>query len=214
MARTLIHYNKELENLVAAKTEELNDKMQLLEEANLKLELIASQDGLTGISNRRHFNEALANEWRRALRNKTKLSLIIADIDSFKLYNDNYGHLNGDKCLKKIANELYKIARRPGDTAARYGGEEFVLLLPETAQDKAMFLAQKLQNNICKLNIPHNHSKVARFITLSFGIATMVPNKQASPDDLIESADQALYRAKEEGRNQIIVFNNEYKSHN
>jgi diguanylate cyclase (GGDEF)-like protein len=165
---------------------------------------LSTIDGLTGIANRRKFDESIEMEWRRARRNQTKLSLIMMDIDFFKAYNDNYGHLAGDECLRKLACETNKICRRPGDLFARYGGEEFVMLLPESDSKGVALLAQSVQEKIRLIKIPHAYSQVADHITVSMGVTTMIPADHQTHFDLINSADKLLYEAKRNGRNQSI----------
>lgn len=167
------------------------------------LKELSSLDGLTGIANRRKFDEWLGSEWRRARRSQTSIALIMADIDYFKPYNDHYGHLAGDDCLKKIAEILKEIARRPADLPARYGGEEFALLLPETDAAGVMHVAERLQHRMKIANIPHEFSDIAPRVTLSMGISATVPSDSRSSQQLIESADKCLYAAKKNGRNRI-----------
>lgn len=176
-----------------------------LEEANQKLQLLSSMDELTGIANRRQFNQALDKEWRRALRDNKPLSLIMLDIDCFKLYNDNYGHLAGDDCLKQVAYVLNTQARRPGDLVARYGGEEFAIVLPDTHPESAAQYAHRVRTAIDTLHIPHEYSTTAKHITISMGVATVIPNNKMTPDNLIKLSDDALYQSKQEGRNRITV---------
>lgn len=174
-----------------------------LEAANELLRKQSSLDGLTGIANRRHFDECCEVEWKRAQREGKPLSLIMADIDVFKLYNDNYGHLAGDECLKKIALQLQRNAKRPGDLAARYGGEEFIIILPKTNLQGALAVAREIHTAVNGLAIPHAYSPVSNNVTVSLGVATAVPARGNCHQELIKAADQALYRAKQNGRNQI-----------
>jgi diguanylate cyclase (GGDEF)-like protein len=167
------------------------------------LKALSTIDGLTGISNRRHFDEVLKNEWRRARRCLNSVSLLMMDIDFFKAYNDNYGHLAGDDCLRRLAKGLTEVLRRPADLVARYGGEEFALLLPETGRDGAAHMADRIQKKTKYLNIPHAYSQVADHVTLSIGAATMVPADSTTPSDLISNADALLYEAKNAGRNRV-----------
>lgn len=174
------------------------------------LEDLSTLDGLTGIPNRRKFDNSLDNEWKRAVRDSYPLSLIMIDIDYFKLFNDNYGHGAGDECLKKVANELSLTAKRPADFVARYGGEEFSSILPNTSIDNAKAFAELLRSNIEKLNIPHDYSPIDNRVTISLGCATVIPTINKSHDLLIKSADDALYKAKSDGRNNsksIEIFN-------
>ncbi len=176
-----------------------------LDSANQELKRLSSSDGLTGIPNRRYFDETLDREWRRAKRNGTEISLLMCDVDFFKKYNDAYGHQAGDDCLKEVATTLCQSLERGGDTAARYGGEEFAVILPDTGLGGTLFVAEKARLMIHKLNIPHSGSNHGR-VTLSIGIAGMVPNEEDPPQTLIEAADRALYRAKSEGRDRVCKF--------
>ena len=166
---------------------------------------LSTTDGLTGIENRRMFDGAIQSEWSRAKRYKKPISLILCDIDFFKRFNDHYGHQAGDKCLQNIATVLKEHARRGGDIAARYGGEEFAVIMPDTDEDNAEQLATQMHDAISKLKIPHEASKISDIVTVSFGVASVVPERGQLPDKLIKYADIALYKAKTLGRNQIIV---------
>jgi diguanylate cyclase (GGDEF)-like protein len=177
---------------------------QQLEAANQKLQELASIDGLTQIPNRRSFDEVLEREWQRLERERAPLSLILCDIDFFKNYNDTYGHQSGDECLKEVAQILYQVAQRPGDLVARYGGEEFVIILPHTQAEGAVKVAEAIRQEIKSLNIPHSQSKIADCITVSSGVSTVVPHPNYSPSDLIVAADEALYKAKQQGRDCVI----------
>ena len=177
---------------------------QELKKVNEKLKMLSVIDGLTQIPNRRRFDEYLESEWKRHYRDKDQISVILSDIDFFKLYNDNYGHQAGDDCLKKVAQAIQDSAHRSADLAARYGGEEFVLVLPRTDAGGAMAVAEKVRINVMNLEIAHEKSKVNDYVTLSLGVATMVPGKDNFAEDLVALSDQALYEAKENGRNQSI----------
>ncbi len=166
------------------------------------LQSIADRDGLTMIPNRRRFDEFLDLEWRRCLRERTPLACIMIDIDWFKQYNDCYGHLQGDECLKQIAQAICKTVRRPTDLAARYGGEEFAVVLGNTEVQQAIQIAEKMCVTIEELQIPHNASEISPAVTISLGVASMIPDARASPEDLINAADKRLYGAKNAGRNQ------------
>ena len=174
-----------------------------LEELNMQLLKLANIDGLTGLVNRRHFNERLADEWMRALRTRHPLTLIMFDVDLFKLYNDKFGHLDGDECLKRIALVAQEISSRPADTVARYGGEEFIILLPETDPSGALKVAEKLRVGIEKLHLPNPDSTVSPYVTISLGVTTIVPAADSAPDDCVKLVDEALYRAKNAGRNRV-----------
>ncbi len=170
-----------------------------------RLKDLVDIDALTGISNRRHFDQVLDAEWRRAKRRQYPLSLLMVDIDFFKAYNDNMGHVRGDECLKEVAQGLSNYARRPGDLVARYGGEEFGVILPALAIDEAQAAAEALCKRVQDLAIPHPDSKVAKVVTVSIGVAVQIPNKRNEKSDLIKLADDALYFAKKHGRNRVEV---------
>ncbi|WP_045214677.1 diguanylate cyclase [Desulfonatronovibrio magnus] len=167
------------------------------------LENISMKDGLTGVANRRRLDEYLDQEWRRSKRQKEHISLLMLDIDHFKLYNDNYGHSAGDECLKKIATTIESSLSRPADLAARFGGEEFACVLPETDLDGAKNIAEKIHKNIFDLAIPHEYSPVSSIITMSIGIAATIPKNGLSVENFIQNADKMLYEAKRSGRNSI-----------
>jgi len=176
-----------------------------LEESNVQLQRLTCLDGLTGIANRRRFDEFLQKEWLRAVRAKAGISIVLVDIDSFKLYNDNYGHQKGDECLSRVAHALSTSLNRPTDLAARYGGEEFVVVLPDTLHNGASLLSENLRANVESLKIAHAYSNVSEYVTISLGVACMRPTAQQTAKYLIELADQALYRAKSEGRNRVVI---------
>lgn len=172
-----------------------------LEVANQKLLNQANTDELTQLSNRRRFENCLDQEWRRLRRENQPLSIILCDVDHFKLYNDTYGHQAGDDCLKAVAQSIKQAIKRPADEAARYGGEEFVLILPNTPLAGAKHVAEQVRKNIQALHLPHKSSKTSDCVTISLGIACCIPNPSSSMDELIQKADMALYQAKEGGRN-------------
>jgi len=180
-----------------------------LKEANERLELLSVSDGLTGVANRRCFDQTIKREWTRLQRTKDFLSLIMCDVDFFKLFNDTYGHQNGDDCLKSVAKTLQANARRGADCVARYGGEEFAVILPVTGKKSAIHVAEKVRQTMEKMAIAHSKSSVAPCVTLSLGVATVVPDKQVTPDSLIKCADNALYLAKSSGRNRVVVWENQ-----
>jgi diguanylate cyclase (GGDEF)-like protein len=182
---------------------ELVDLNKALQSANEQLKKLSSLDGLTGISNRRCFDERLEKEWSRERRSMAPISLIFLDIDYFKLYNDTYGHLDGDECLISVAKILDKTLHRPADSLARYGGEEFVAILPETSEEGAIKIAEDLRSAVELMTLPHEKSKVVGHVTVSLGVATMVPSEGFKAIDLIDAADKALYLAKEAGRNRV-----------
>ena len=175
-----------------------------LQSAYRAMESLVVVDALTGISNRRRFDEALATEWRRALREGDKLSLLLIDADHFKRYNDTYGHVRGDSCLKQIAEAALDIVLRPGDLVARYGGEEFAVVLPGTDEIGAKAVAEDICQAVRNRRLPHE-GNAPGIVTVSVGVATIIPVRGKTPQDLIESADQALYRAKGRGRNRVVV---------
>jgi diguanylate cyclase (GGDEF)-like protein len=181
----------------------LNTLNAELQEHKEILSRMSYVDGLTSIANRRRFDECLESEWKRALRAGSSLALIILDLDYFKQFNDHYGHGAGDECLIQVAQALDSSVKRPGDLVARFGGEEFAVLLPETDYDGAFRVASKLQKNIEHLAIKHEYSAVAQFVTVSIGVALIVPGAEHSLQQLIEEADKQLYAAKRAGRNQI-----------
>ena len=167
------------------------------------LEALALLDGLTNIPNRRRFDQALEIEWKRAQRNGLPVGLMMADIDFFKQYNDHYGHGAGDVCLKKVAAALADSADRPADIAARYGGEEFIALLPETDAKGAGLIAERFRTMTEAMQIPHAHSTVSAWVTVSVGFAAALPGEDTSAEELLRHVDRLLYRAKEAGRNRI-----------
>ena len=177
-----------------------------LEIANRELEQLATIDGLTHVYNRRQFDSVFQSEWQRLCREEQPLSLILCDVDHFKAYNDTYGHQAGDQCLQRVAQAIARVAKRPADCVARYGGEEFVVLLPHTDLSGAFHVAETIRTEVEELNIPHRNSSVGHHVSLSLGVACLVPNEDAPPSYLIESADQALYSAKDLGRNRVTAY--------
>ncbi|MCP3871669.1 MAG: diguanylate cyclase [Desulfobacteraceae bacterium] len=180
-----------------------------LKKVNKKLKMLSVKDGLTQIPNRRKFDEYLKSEWENHYREKTPISLILSDIDFFKLYNDKYGHQGGDDCLIKVAQAIKGCPHRASDLTARYGGEEFAVILPCTDSDGAMVVAEKVRTHVKNLEILHEESKVNDHVTLSLGVATMIPGEDNTLENLIGLADKALYEAKENGRNQCIRKNSD-----
>jgi len=174
-----------------------------LREKTKQLELFANYDGLTQVANRRYFDEFLDREWRRCIRSQQCLSLIMLDIDYFKIYNDTYGHLQGDEALKKVSAVIKGISKRGSDLSARYGGEEFVIVLGNTPAYAAQQLAEKLCADIHALHIPHSGSQISEYITVSLGVASIIPAIEIENSELIKLADKQLYSAKEAGRNQV-----------
>jgi len=197
-----IDFLQHLANQVAIAIEQ-SQLYRKLAIANQKLQQLATTDGLTGIANRRQFDRVLSLEWRRLAREELPLSLIMFDIDFFKLYNEFYGHLGGDDCLRQVAGAIASATNRAGDLTARYGGEEFALVLPNTSAEGANAVAQKICDGIASLKLPHARSSIGPYVTLSCGIATAIPSARESPNALIRSADSALFKAKTEGKNRI-----------
>ncbi|MEG3894924.1 MULTISPECIES: diguanylate cyclase domain-containing protein [unclassified Microcoleus] len=204
--RILYEQEKRQSEELAQNNLDLEQAKLELETANRELQRIASVDGLTKIANRRCFDKTMESEWRRLAREKQPLSLILCDIDFFKLYNDTYGHQGGDECLKAVAEILARNARRGGDVAARYGGEEFAVILPQTDARGAMQVAEFIRTDLKAAGIFHAASKVSEFVTLSIGVANAVPAAGLSIEGLIGEADRALYRAKLEGRDRIVCL--------
>lgn len=167
------------------------------------LDNISKIDGLTGIPNRRRFDEYIDLQWQNSQRSGSSLSVIMIDVDHFKAYNDFYGHGGGDKCLKKIAKTLFETIKRPNDLIARYGGEEFVCLLPATELEGAISIAETMRKNIISQSIPHEKSPVADYVTISLGVSSINPIKESTPSILLETADKALYEAKNNNRNCV-----------
>jgi diguanylate cyclase (GGDEF)-like protein/PAS domain S-box-containing protein len=176
-----------------------------LEKANQELHRLSIIDGLTQIANRRRFDECLNLEWARMAREKTPLSFIICDVDFFKLYNDHYGHLLGDDCLRSVAKAIDQSTRRPSDLAARYGGEEFAVLLPNTDTEGAFFVAESIRKKVQALLIDHAVSPIHPCVTLSLGVSSVIPDYDNNPQMLLEASDSALYDAKREGRNRVCA---------
>ncbi|MDO8948568.1 MAG: diguanylate cyclase [Desulfocapsaceae bacterium] len=176
---------------------------EALEKSNLKLEALSNTDGLTGIANRRRFDELLVKEYTRHARSGSELSLILLDIDYFKLFNDCYGHINGDKCLQQIARVMSGCVSRPADLAARYGGEEFICILPETDSSSAVAIAEEIRRGIMAMAIPHKESKIADCVTASMGVVTVQCTPGGSVVDIVNQVDKQLYLAKSSGRNRV-----------
>jgi diguanylate cyclase (GGDEF)-like protein len=192
-----------------ARERELEALTDELAKANYELQLLSSRDGLTGLANRHAGRDFLSREWLRAIREKSEFSVIMLDIDCFKLFNDTYGHLEGDECLRGIAAALRRGLRRPSDLLVRYGGEEFMALLPDTGTDGAFAVAGAMQAEVAALAMPHRSSLVAPHVTVSMGVASMVPTEDSLVELLIAAADRALYRAKQQGRNRVCLAGDE-----
>lgn len=175
-----------------------------LEQHQKHLEELATHDGLTGLNNRRSFDDFLDREWKRSIREKSNMSLIMIDIDYFKKFNDTYGHQAGDDCLKKVSTVLSESLLRPSDLIARYGGEEFVVVLPGTDEEGSVKLAETLRGRVEELRIEHSQSDVGNHVTISLGLVTVIPSSKLSPELIIKKADESLYLAKNEGRNRVV----------
>jgi two-component system chemotaxis family response regulator WspR len=183
----------------------LRVSQQQLLDTNLVLQRLMNSDGLTGLSNRRHFDEYLELEWRRSLRDQSQLSLLMIDVDYFKSYNDSFGHLDGDEALRKVATAIRDASARPADLPARYGGEEFALVLPNTSPGGARLVAEKLRQSVAALKIPHISPVEGSRLTISIGLSTMTPQPGGDCRQLILAADKGLYLAKNNGRNQVGI---------
>lgn len=181
----------------------LIDLTYKLNQANKELQQLSATDGLTGLSNRRMFDELSLREWRRCERAKKPFSLVMVDVDNFKLFNDHYGHQAGDECLKAVAAQMQRAAPRASDVVARYGGEEFVFVLGETDMDGAKWVANHVRQRIADLKIPHAASAL-QHVSVSCGVASIMPDDNVSLEKLLQSADYALYQAKEQGRNRVV----------
>jgi len=198
-----VEFLKQLATQVAIAIQQ-SDLYQQLAAANRQLRQLAASDSLTQLANRRRFDEYLEQTWQQAVREKAPLSLILGDIDCFKTYNDTYGHQAGDECLQQIAQAMDRAVKRPADLVARYGGEEFAVILPQTTDEGAIHVAEMIQTEVQTLQLSHRHPAVNPTPpTLSFGVATLTPSREGSPDALIAAADQALYQAKADGRNCV-----------
>ena len=204
----VLNYSFKHNNTLASSVSLKFENLELLEElrkANDILRHASAIDGLTGLANRQSFDECMDREWRRAVREQHVLSLIMIDIDHFKRYNDNYGHQGGDECLKKVAAVIAGSVKRAADLAARYGGEEFMVVLPDTDSRGATEIAERLRIEVEVLGVPHAFSATASVVTISIGVASLVPEQHLDPSHLIKLVDTRLYAAKHEGRNRVKV---------
>ncbi len=201
----LIAANQTLERRVIERTAELQKSNEALVIANQKLEVYSQTDGLLGIANRKYFDTRLKEEWSRAMREHTPLGVLMIDVDFFKNYNDHYGHQAGDACLQAVAKAASGSMVRASDLLARYGGEEFVVLLPGTSLQGAQKVALGICAAVSALNIPHATSSVADHVTVSVGAASVLPGHDTSAAGAVEAADQALYAAKQQGRNRVCI---------
>ncbi|MGB6295846.1 MAG: diguanylate cyclase [Rivularia sp. (in: cyanobacteria)] len=194
-----------VKSILSKNEREYRNTTKKLKIANQKLQKLANCDGLTGLANRRYFDNYFQKEWKRLSREQAALSLIMCDVDYFKNYNDTYGHLLGDECLRRIAAVLKQTIKRPADLVARYGGEEFIILLPNTDLDGTIHLAEQIRKQVKSLDIPHTNSSISHYVTVSLGVASTAPQLNISPQTLIAAADKMLYKAKSAGRNTISV---------
>jgi two-component system, chemotaxis family, response regulator WspR len=183
----------------------LHDSQRKLTEINVELQRLTNVDGLTGLSNRKYFNEYIEAQWKLAIREQSSLSILMIDVDNFKSFNDTYGHLAGDEVLKSVATAMHKSFARPTDLTARFGGEEFVVILPLTAFDRLQSLGERLLRNVNDLYIPHSASTVHEYVTVSIGGSATTPQKEDSFLQLMGIADAALYEAKKSGKNRIVT---------
>jgi diguanylate cyclase (GGDEF)-like protein len=205
---SLVSANLKLQSQAAemdSQNRELTETRRQLESRNRDLERLSALDTLTQIANRRRFDAVLRQEWRRCARDESPLSLVFCDIDYFKRFNDTYGHQAGDECLVRVAEAMEETLNRPADLVARYGGEEFIALLVDTDAEGARMLAERMRARVEALGIPHGASDVAPHLTVSLGVATVVPRAALRPEDLVDLADRALYAAKEAGRNRVTT---------
>lgn len=198
LRETIAASNRVLEERVLKRTEEL-------EAANRQLQALSATDGLTGLANRRKFDQDWESEWQRASRHGLPLSIAMLDVDQFKSYNDHYGHQAGDVCLKMLAQTLAHTVQRSGELVARYGGEEFVVILPGQGGAEAYAAMERIRAAVQTLGLPHAKATVAGVVTISIGVASCVPQPGQSPASLIEAADAALYQAKNQGRNKVVL---------
>jgi diguanylate cyclase (GGDEF)-like protein len=200
-------------NLLCASVTYVHEKTSRLRflEACLLREMVA-RDGLTGIQNRRMFDQHITRVWQQAVREEERIAVLLADVDCFKDYNDRYGHQAGDECLRAVAVSLTQCARRPLDFVARYGGEEFAVVLYEASREYVAEVLTRIQRSVAELNIPHDASRVAGRLTLSVGAALILPSPNRTPEGLVQLADEALYSAKEQGRNRVVVMEAEYQT--
>lgn len=210
MTAQLKEINLNLDKLVIKRTEALEESRKKivyqkieLEKANIFLQLLSLRDPLTNLWNRRHYDDTINVEWKRCLRNKVPISLMMVDIDHFKSYNDSYGHMAGDECLIKVAEVIKSCFNGASDLVARYGGEEFIIIMPELGKEKAIKMAMKLQKNVEDLHIPHSQSSICPWVTASIGVTSIVPDDEYSVEGLFLAVDKALYSAKSLGRNRV-----------
>ena len=200
LAEELMHKTKQdLELQVAERTRELTA-------LNEELHQLSLSDGLTGLGNRRSLDELLEQEWKRARRERSEVAMLMIDLDFFKLFNDTYGHLAGDDCLKTVAAAIRRMIQRPTDFAGRYGGEEFSVVLPATDAAGARQVGERIRREVEALAIPHQCSLLGGVVTVSIGVAAKIPARDEPVQALVEAADQSLYQAKAAGRNRVVLF--------
>lgn len=195
----------QMQEVIDRQTQEVQELNQQLQRSNAELTRLSTIDELTKVVNRRKFNAFMAHEWQRLEKLRQPLSLVMCDVDFFKIYNDTYGHSEGDECLKKVANAIRAVTRKSSDLVARYGGEEFAVVLPGTNSSGAEHVAQNILRQVQALQIPSVRSTVASYVTLSVGVATVTPSSDISFDTLIRYADKMLYAAKQQGRNTYVL---------
>ena len=209
-ALQLREINENLDQIASERTaaleasrRQIEQQKQALEQANRSLRLLTLKDSLTDLWNRRQYDNIIQKEWNRCLRYQQPLALLLIDIDNFKNYNDHYGHIAGDTCLAHVAQEIQGCFKRASDLVARYGGEEFVVIMPALDRDGALVMAHRVHKRISSLRIPHEHSSICPWVTVSIGVTAKIPSQDESPQDLFQAVDKALYEAKEAGRNQV-----------
>lgn len=196
-----------------AALKQLGDTLRKLEESNQELARLSRLDGLTGLPNRRVFDETLEHEWRRLARERAPLALVLLDVDFFKKYNDSHGHVSGDECLRNVASAIGRCARRPADVSARYGGEEFAVVLPNTHAEGACHVAERIRAEVERLGLVHDgRGDGAGIVTVSAGVACVIPAASSPRVHLIETADAGLYEAKRTGRNRVHMLRGDPKS--
>ena len=204
---TIFQMEHEIEKRRLVEKELVKNRKKLIEK-NAELRRLSIRDGLTEVYNHRYFHQHFEREWKRIVRDKKPISLIMIDIDFFKLFNDTYGHLAGDTCLKQVAKALNNLVHRPADLFARYGGEEFVAVLPGTDDEGSLMLAEEMRRSVEALKIIHASSSINAHVTISLGAATFFSDIKSSSNELIDLADKVLYKAKQAGRNQVKHDNN------
>lgn len=201
------HYSRLWEDWEIDLLKQFSEQLSIaIQQAQLyqQVQSLAISDGLTQLANRRYFNQYLIQEWQRHIREQNPIALILCDIDYFKQYNDTHGHLEGDRCLKAVSQCLQQAIQRPSDLVARYGGEEFAVILPNTDPEGALIVGHRLQQVMTSANIPHGRSNLSPYVTISLGVSCVIPSIHSPSEILIDLADQALYQAKKQGRNQLV----------